>query len=86
MDLGETLALAVKVIADWRVVFVAVAFLLLAVALRFVGSVYRRRSSPRRGSSAFVPRKDPGARAGGPASRRPDGGGRDSEPGEGMIE
>ena len=86
MDIGETLALSIKVIADWRVAFIAVAFLLLATALRFVGSAYRKRSSPRPRSAASVPPRDTGARSGGAAAGRPGAEGRGAEPGEGMVE
>lgn len=50
MDLNQTLALALKVIADWRVIFVTLAVLLLWAALRYVGTVYHRRA-PRRPSA-----------------------------------
>ncbi|MGA2545736.1 MAG: hypothetical protein ABSF43_04270 [Rectinemataceae bacterium] len=48
MSLGEALAVSLKVIADWRVILITVAVLLIWAALRYVGSVYRKRSSPRR--------------------------------------
>lgn len=43
MNLTETLELSLKVLADWRVDAVAIAFILAWAALRYVGSVYRRR-------------------------------------------
>jgi hypothetical protein len=48
MDLNGILALSIKVLADWRVLFIAAAFILLWVSLRYVGSIYRARSSIRR--------------------------------------
>jgi hypothetical protein len=86
MDLGETLALSIKVIADWRVISIAVAFLLLVAALRFVGSAYRRRPSPRRRPAASVPAREAGAPAGGSAASRSGAAGRGEEPGDGMVE
>ena len=48
MDLNGILRLSIKVLADWRVLFIAAAFILLWVSLRYVGSTYRTRSSIRR--------------------------------------
>lgn len=43
MNLTETLELSLKVLSDWRVDAVTIAFILAWAALRYVGSVYRRR-------------------------------------------
>jgi hypothetical protein len=43
-DLQEALGLALKVLADWRVLFIAFAVILALVALRYVGMVYRKKS------------------------------------------
>ena len=48
MDLNGILRLSIKILADWRVLFIAAAFILLWVSLRYVGSTYRTRSSIRR--------------------------------------
>jgi len=48
MDLAESLALSIKVIADWRVLLMAVLTLLVVAALRYAGSVYRSVSGPKR--------------------------------------
>jgi hypothetical protein len=52
MSLPETLELSLKVLEDWRVIAIAVAVLLLWAALRYVGSVYRKRSPTRPRPSA----------------------------------
>lgn len=54
MDLAGTLAVSIKVLSDWRVLFIAVAVILLWATLRYVGSVYRNRS-PRRKGPRIVP-------------------------------
>jgi len=72
MSLSETLALSLKVLADWRVVVIAVAVLLLWAALRYVGSVYRKRSRPR--PRPFSPPPTMAARSRRPAAEPPDDG------------
>lgn len=47
MDLSEMLAIAIKVIADWRVVLVTVGVLLVFAILRYVGLVYHKRPRTR---------------------------------------
>lgn len=51
MDLAETMRLSFMVISDRRVIFIAVAVILLWTALRYVGTVYHGRS-PRRSRPA----------------------------------
>jgi hypothetical protein len=48
MSLGEAVTLSFKVIADWRVIVIAITVLLIWAALRYVGSVYHKRPLPRR--------------------------------------
>jgi hypothetical protein len=43
MELSDMLGLAFKVIADWHVIFVTLAFLLVFAILRYVGLVYHKR-------------------------------------------
>ena len=57
MDLAAALELSLKVLSDWRVIAIALVVILAWAALRYVGSVYRRRP-PRaamRGHSAPPP-------------------------------
>jgi hypothetical protein len=69
MDLSEMLAIALKVIADWRVAFVTVAALLAFAILRYVGLVYHKRPRTR----ARPPAAGPGAApAGGRGQARSD--------------
>ena len=57
MTTTEALAISLKVIADWRVIAITVAVLLIWAALRYVGSVYSGPSSSRRrGGAPRVPR------------------------------
>ena len=79
MGLQEALALSFKVIADWRVIFIAVSVLLLCAALRYVGSVYHNRPPRPR----VVPRAPKAASA-----RARAGGAKAAEPrsGEGLVE
>jgi|GEM_PF-5797957 hypothetical protein len=51
MDLAETMSLSFMVISDRRVIFIAVAVILIWAALRYVGTVYHDRS-PRRSRPA----------------------------------
>jgi hypothetical protein len=82
-DLKEALALALKVLADWRVIFIAVAIVLAWVALRYVGIVYHRR--PRARPRPVAPSAASAPKAGGTASGR--GGPSEGESGdEGMVE
>jgi hypothetical protein len=81
MDLQTAIALSLKVIADWRSIFIAIAVLLLWAALRYVGSVYHIRS--RRRSRLFVPGSGKPSLAGKKAVARK---GAAETPGEGMIE
>jgi hypothetical protein len=71
MELSEMLYLALKVIADWRVVFITVAVLVVFAILRYVGLVYHRRprTRARPPSSSFGPPSSGGGRraAGGAA-------------------
>ena len=46
MDLQEALALSLKVLADWRVIFIAVVVILVWAVLRYVGSVFHRPVKP----------------------------------------
>jgi hypothetical protein len=59
MGLSEALALSLKVLADWRVIFIAAAFLILMAALRYAGSVYRSAAEPRRRRPAPLLKKSP---------------------------
>ena len=79
MDLTESLALSIKVIADWRVIFIAVAVLLVVSALRYAGSVYRGATGPKRRAPPSAPRKAPAAKA---SSK----GAEPEESDEGMVE
>ncbi len=56
MNLAQSLSIALKVLSDWRVLFIALAAILVWAALRYVGIVYSRapRSKPR--ASAPKPR------------------------------
>lgn len=83
MDFAGTLALSIKVLSDWRVIFIAAAVILLWAALRYVGSVYRSRSPRRAGPSIVRSAKKASPRPGKSRAspRAPEG-----EGGEGMIE
>jgi hypothetical protein len=90
MDLSEALSISFKVLADWRVDFIALAVIVAWAALRYVGSVYRRRSKTRSRPAHFVPGAPasgaaPGA-GGRPAARpgRAEKAGNDSD--TGMVE
>jgi len=52
MNLEAAMALSLKVISDWRVILVTIATLLVWAALRYVGSIYHKRSPPRKRSSS----------------------------------
>jgi len=52
MNLEAVMALSLKVITDWRVILITIATLLVWAALRYVGSIYHKRSPPRQRSSA----------------------------------
>jgi hypothetical protein len=43
MGLDEAVTLSFKVLADWRVIFIALAIILAWAALRYVGLVYRKK-------------------------------------------
>jgi hypothetical protein len=64
MDLSGIINLSFKVISDRRVLFITIAVILLWAALRYVGSVYRDRSSRRNrpinlgGRKSSAPRTD----------------------------
>jgi hypothetical protein len=68
MDLTQMLEFALRVIADWRVIFITVAVLLAIALLRYVGLVYHK--APKR--KARPKSSGPGAAAagGGPASAK----------------
>ncbi len=80
MDLAESLALSLKVIADWRVLLMAVLTLLVVAALRYAGSVYRSVSGPKR-RAAPAAAKIQSAKGRG-AKPKPE----DEDEDEGMIE
>jgi hypothetical protein len=71
MGLQEALALSLKVLGDWRVLFITVAVLLVWAGLRYVGSVYHRRSPMRPRAPVFRP---PRARSAGGKAERGGGG------------
>jgi hypothetical protein len=66
MELNETLALSLKVLADWRVLLITVAILLSWAALRYAGSVYRRAGPRRRVPKASPTKNRPAARSAAP--------------------
>lgn len=73
MGMDQAIALSIKVIADWRVIFITVLVLLVFAAMRYVGSVYNRRR-PRKGRASPAPAKA--------AAPKPAGsGGRAEQPG-----
>ena len=65
MDLTQGLSIALKVLVDWRVVFIAVAVAVVWAALRYVGSVYHRRpkTKPRPAPAPAGAEAGAGARA-----------------------
>jgi len=65
-DLQEALGLALKVISDWRVLFIAFAVILAWMALRYVGIVYRKkpRVQPRKAAPSASPADAKGRRTG----------------------
>jgi hypothetical protein len=79
MDLQEAFAIAIKVIADWRVIFIAIAVMLAWAALRYVGSVYhkRPRASPRPPAAPPPPKATGSAQAASPER---------GSSGEGMVQ
>jgi len=83
-DLQEALGLAMKVIADWRILFIAFAVILAWAALRYVGIVYRKksRSQPRKAAPS-VP--SVAAKGGRPEKGRPRGAAEKAGD-EGMVE
>jgi len=71
MDLSEMLYFALKVIADWRVLFITAAALVVFAILRYVGIVYHKRPRTRaRPPSALPGAAPPGGGAAGRAGRR----------------
>jgi hypothetical protein len=88
MDLSEMLSIALKVISDWRVVFITVAVLVVFTILRYVGIVYHKR--PRTRARPPLPTSAAEPSGGGQAGARHAGGGRAEAsgegPGSGMIE
>lgn len=79
MDIQEAIAVSLKVVADPRVLFIAIAVLLAWAALRYVGSVYHRK--PRAKARPPIAQSSPKAAR---ESSRPAAEADDS--GEGMIE
>ena len=65
MDLKGALALSFKVIADWRVLFIAIAIMLAWAVLRYVGSVYHRRRPRPSARPPVAPRSPKASRAAG---------------------
>jgi hypothetical protein len=47
MELSDMLNVALKVIADWRVVAISIAMLVVFALLRYVGLVYHKRPKVR---------------------------------------
>jgi hypothetical protein len=90
LDLTQSLSVAFKVLADWRVLFTAVAVMALWSALRYVGSVYHRRPKVRPRPPAAAPgAASPGAasgRAGRAAARAGRSEGPEDDSDSGMIE
>jgi len=69
MDIQAALALSLKVLSDWRVIFITVSVLLIWAALRSVGSVYHKRPRARSKPPASSVRAAPSAKASGKAAR-----------------
>lgn len=63
-DLQIALNLAMKVLGDWRVIFVALAFIIACAALRAVGIVYKKapKTKNRAPSAPAVAVKKPSPR------------------------
>lgn len=80
MEFGAAIAVSLKVLADWRVIAIAVGTLLLWAALRYVGTVYHKRIPTRPRASAPGPAREPAARG---APQRSRG---SAASGEGMVE
>ncbi len=72
MDLTEMISLALRVVQDWRMIFIAVAVLASIAILRYVGLVYHKR--PKRPARPSAP--GPASAGGQGGARR--GGGRAS--------
>jgi hypothetical protein len=68
LGLQDALAIALKVLVEPRVIFITLAMLLTWAALRFVGSVYRKRPRVNRRPSAAAA-EPPAAKVGGGAAR-----------------
>jgi peptidoglycan/LPS O-acetylase OafA/YrhL len=62
MDLAETISVSLKVLSDWRVASIALAVILAWAALRYVGSVYHRRSRARPRPSPIITSAPPAGR------------------------
>jgi hypothetical protein len=90
MDLAQGLSIAIKVLADWRVVFIALAVIVVWAALRYVGSVYHRRPKTKPRPPPAPAGAEAGAGAKARAGRTTARGGRaerpEDEPDSGMIE
>jgi hypothetical protein len=71
MGLDEMLAIAIKVIADWRVVFITAAVLVGFALLRYVGLVYHKRPKTRARPRMPGAGSAAGASAGKAAARAP---------------
>lgn len=84
MDLAGTLALSIKVLSDWRVIFIAAAVVLLWAVLRYVGSVYRNRLPRRAGPT--IPRSPKKAFSRPRKSRASPKSAPEGEEEEGMVE
>jgi hypothetical protein len=65
MGMDQAIAISIKVISDWRVISITILVLLVFAAMRYVGSVYNKRS-PRKGSA---PLKAAGPKPSGAAGR-----------------
>ncbi len=68
-SLTESLSIAIKVLADWRVIAIAIAVLLVWAALRYVGSIYHRRPKVASRPTAPIKKAAPAASAGRRAAR-----------------
>jgi hypothetical protein len=83
-DLQEALGLALKVIADWRVLFIAFTVVLAWSALRYVGIVYRKKPLAR--PRPAKPVSPPAAAKGGRKEKGRSSGVAGEERDEGMVE
>ena len=90
MDLSEALSISFKVLADWRVDFIALTVIVAWAALRYAGSVYRRRSKTRSRLSPSAPSAPASGAAPGPGGRSAARSGRAEKAGNdsdtGMVE